>query len=247
MKLAIVTGASKGLGASIAEQLLDAGLGVFTLSRTKNKRLEEKSRQSTKIYKHFTCNLASVNDIEQTMLQMIVSGHDLNISTIYLFNNAAVIKPIANAGSINHSDLIHHTQVNFNAPVMITNMLLKQAKVPCQIINISSSAGERPLQGWSIYNSMKAAINMFTKTVALEQKSAGTDHKIISFNPGIMDTPMQETIRSSTREAFHDLERFKSYKEKGLLQSPDKVASALLNLCLHEEMISGHIYDISDL
>ncbi|MDQ0273010.1 SDR family NAD(P)-dependent oxidoreductase [Cytobacillus purgationiresistens] len=247
MKLAIITGASKGLGASIAENLLNKGIGILTLSRTENKELRLRASEKKVNYSHFSCDLTSASDLEQTMITMIEDIITINPEELYVFNNAAVISPIGNIGTIDHSELLKHTQINFNAPVMITNMLLKLTLTNIQIINISSGAGERPIQGWSIYNSTKAAINMFTKTVALEQKTAGTNHQIIAFNPGIMDTGMQESIRSSSQENFYDLAKFKNYKQTGLLKHPETVAAALIHLCLNEPVESGTVYQIADL
>jgi benzil reductase ((S)-benzoin forming) len=88
---------------------------------------------------------------------------------------------------------------------------------------------------------------MFTETAALEQQTAGSSHKIIAFSPGVMDTDMQDVIRSSAKEDFHDLEKFQTYKEKGMLRDTDTVANALIDLLLKKEIESGKIYYVNDL
>jgi benzil reductase ((S)-benzoin forming) len=62
-----------------------------------------------------------------------------------------------------------------------------------------------------------------------------------------MDTGMQETIRSAEPEAFKDLDRFKEYKEKGMLRKPETVGNALVDLILGENIINGKIYNVNDL
>jgi len=59
--------------------------------------------------------------------------------------------------------------------------------------------------------------------------------------PGIVDTNMQETIRSSDVHDFRDLDQFKGFKEKGQLLNPEVVAQGILNLLLGEHFINGDI------
>src|SRR5699024_28480 len=74
------------------------------------------------------------------------------------------------------------------------------------------------------------SINMYTKTVALEQVEKKTGHKIIAFSPGIMDTDMQGKIRESTYDEFIQIDTFKNYKEQNELRHPDTVADALYHI-----------------
>lgn len=67
---------------------------------------------------------------------------------------------------------------------------------------------------------------------------------MISFSPGVMDTEMQEVIRKSKKEDFTEVEQFIEFNEKGMLRSPDFVASVILDLILNQELINGHVYDI---
>ncbi|WP_284522309.1 SDR family NAD(P)-dependent oxidoreductase [Cytobacillus pseudoceanisediminis] len=167
--------------------------------------------------------------------------------TLYVFNNAGVIDPIGTAGNLDHAALIQNAHVNLIAPIMISNILMREVSSEMTIVNITSGAAERPIQGWSAYCSTKAGINMFTETAALELQTAGSSHKVIAFSPGVMDTAMQGTIRSSAKEAFHDLEKFQAYKEKGMLRDTETVANALVDLLLQKEIESGKVYYVNDL
>lgn len=88
---------------------------------------------------------------------------------------------------------------------------------------------------------------MFTQTAALEQAEKNSNNKIIAFSPGVMDTDMQETIRSSSKDAFKDLERFKDLKESNKLLKAEAVADALVDLVLKGESESGRVYSINEL
>src|SRR5262249_56915863 len=63
------------------------------------------------------------------------------------------------------------------------------------IVNVSSGAAYRPLEGWSAYCSGKAGLAMLTRAVALE--TAGKGIRIFGFSPGTIDTDMQVKIRAS--------------------------------------------------
>src|SRR5699024_12219854 len=101
------------------------------------------------------------------------------------------------------------------APMILMNTMINESNNALFIgANISSGAADRPMYGWSAYCSSKASIDMYTKTLALEQKALGTNHKVFAFSPGIMDTEMQEKIHSSIRKQLANLETYKVYHEQ---------------------------------
>lgn len=247
MKLAIITGASKGLGASIAKRMITEGTGILSVSRTENPELVKLAAENQVFYAHYFCNLSSTVDLERALSEVTALLQEKKPEILYVFNNAGVIDPIGTAGNLDHAAFIQNAHVNLIAPIMISNILLREVSSDMVIVNITSGAAERPIQGWSAYCSTKAGLNMFTETAALELQTEGSSHKIIAFSPGIMDTEMQGTIRSSTKEAFHDLEKFQAYKENGQLRDTDTVANALVGLLLHKEIENGKIYYVNGL
>src|SRR5690625_5452847 len=118
--------------------------------------------------------------------------------------------------------------------------------VPIHGATITSLAAERPVYGWSAYCSTKASINMYTKTVGLEQEVEGTENKVFAFSPGVMDTNMQAEIRSRTKEQFKDVESFRQYKERNALRDPKKVGQILVKLLLDEKIENGKVYYVTD-
>ncbi len=247
MKLAIITGASKGLGASIAKRMIKEGTGIISVSRTDNQELTELAAENQVFYGHYFCNLASPEEIESAFKEITALLREKQPEALFAFNNAGVIDPIGTAGRLDHKALIQNVHVNLIAPFMISNILLNEDLSDMTIVNITSGAAERPIQGWSAYCSTKAGINMFTETAALELQTAGSSQKIIAYSPGVMDTDMQGTIRSSAKEDFKDLEKFRTYKEKGMLRDTDTVANALINLLLEKEIENGKVYYVNDL
>lgn len=247
MKYAVVTGASKGLGASIAERVLQEQFGLISISRNENPELKQLALENKLFYKHLTCDLTNSRDTEQTfstVAEIIFSSKD---NEVLLVNNAGVVEPIDRVGSLDHGAIEMSLQLNVAAPMFTTNLFLQKANgTKLTVVNVTSGAAERPVQGWSVYCSTKAALNMFTKTVAVEQNHTG-NATIIGYSPGIMDTDMQGVIRSSTEQAFQEVNKFIAYKENGMLRSTKIVADALIDLLLTEEAENGKIYSVNNL
>nr|WP_263324945.1 (S)-benzoin forming benzil reductase [Neobacillus sp. Marseille-Q6967] len=250
MKYAIITGASRGLGEGIAKCLIQEQLSVISVSRTENEELKKLAVDTGTFYQHYSCNLSLEKEVQEVFWEIAHKIFKRNPVDVYLFNNAGVIEPIHTVGNLDPTPIIRNIQVNLIAPMIITNIFLskfRQTATKVYVVNVTSGAATRPIEGWSVYCSSKAGLNMFTETAALEQVSGGSDHKIIAFSPGVMDTEMQGTIRSSSKDEFKDLDQFKEYKEQNKLLSADIVAGALVELVLRGNAESGKVYHIRDL
>lgn len=116
-----------------------------------------------------------------------------------------------------------------------------------RVINISSGAGRRAIYGWSAYCAAKAGIDMVSNVAALEAKTAGTGVEIVSLAPGVIDTPMQEAVRSASAEQFVDVERFRQMKAAGELRAPADVAADILRLEKSGELFSAAVADLRTL
>ncbi|WP_047982888.1 (S)-benzoin forming benzil reductase [Ornithinibacillus californiensis] len=250
MKIALITGVSRGLGESIAKLFLESGIHVFGISRNSNKRLEKIAANNNVSYHHYPCDLGNSKELDGMLEQIKGDINQYDPSLLYLINNAAVIDPINQVSQIDSQALNYHYQLNVVAPIILMNQMLHYASMSDTTficVNITSGAAERPIYGWGAYCSSKASINMYTITAALEQNTLKTGHKIIAFNPGLMDTKMQQTIRSSTKEAFHEIERFKGFKENKQLRDTDTVGGILIDILNDEASIeNGKIYSVNE-
>ncbi|WP_164669623.1 (S)-benzoin forming benzil reductase [Virgibacillus doumboii] len=250
MRYAVVTGVSKGLGESIAKMLMESGVHVTGISRSKNDLLNDFAAEQNVSYQHYSCDLGNMEAVQDTFNQISESIFPHDPETVFLINNAAVLEPIDQSMNIKSADLAYHVQVNTVAPMVLTNLFLQKTTemdVPFIGTIISSGAAERPVYGWSAYCTTKASINMYTKTAALEQEELKTQHKIIAFSPGIMDTKMQEKIRESSKNAFVEVDTFRDYKKNNMLKSTDAVAGVLVDILTDESSIeNGKIYNVKD-
>ncbi|MEQ6378675.1 (S)-benzoin forming benzil reductase [Bacillaceae bacterium S4-13-56] len=247
MELAIITGASRGLGQAIAEQMLEKGIHVYGVSRQENKSLKEKAENHEVNYQHFLCDLSSTSSVDELNKHLIKNIKETEPSKIYLIQNAGVVNPIETVGNMESEEIVNHVHVNLIAPMIIANTFLKELpQTEMVIVNVTSGAAQRSVHGWSVYGSTKAAIDRFTETTGLEQDQKQTGNQVLAFSPGIIDTDMQGDIRSSTEEAFQDVEKFKEYKEKGLLRTPTTVAGALMNLLFNHSFENGKVYRVDN-
>ncbi|XXM71585.1 (S)-benzoin forming benzil reductase [Lysinibacillus sphaericus] len=250
MDYAIVTGATRGLGESIAKLFIKKGISLINISRSDNELLREMCEGEGVSCEYVPCDLSNPEETGKAAEKAGEIALKSNAGRIFLIQNAGVVTPINPSGQVENGDLEKSVNVNLLSPMIVTNEMLKAAEDSDSqliMVNVSSGAGSRPVYGWSTYCSTKAAINMLTETVSLELSKKGSRHKVIAFSPGVMDTDMQGTIRSSSEEAFADVENFKRYKEQGMLRSADTVAGALVDLVTETDVESGKLYHVNDL
>lgn len=250
MSLAIITGVSSGLGKSIAEHMLAHKIHVIGVSRTNDNSLQGLAEKHHVTYKHYAIDLAQGEQLDQLIHYLKDDLLQWPDQAVYLINNAATLLPMNQAHQIKRTEIEEHYKLNVTAPIALMNSLL-QASIDRKNyfvgVNITSGAAERGISGWSAYCSSKAAINMYTETVALEQEQWNREHRIIAFSPGIMDTAMQAQIRATSRDQFPTRDVFRQYKANEQLVQPKDVALALFDILSEPVSIkSGHIYRAAD-
>jgi benzil reductase ((S)-benzoin forming) len=246
MKTYVITGASRGLGAAVAEKCLEKGNHCIIMARSENMALKVKAEAVGAKLTFTKTDLTDIDNLEKSLHEMF-SSFEAN-DELYVINNAGTVDPIKPVGKIEAEKLLNSTKLNYLAPVMITNSVIAYTKtysVKKVVVNISSGAAKYPYEGWGVYCSTKSALDMFTRVAALEQKTETHPTSVISFSPGVMDTDMQEVIRSADEQDFAQSARFHEYKEKHLLRTPAFVAGVLLNI-LNQKLENGKFYDIKN-
>lgn len=240
MSIYIVTGASKGIGLELLIQLRDRGERVIGIARTNPDGLED-----------FILTDLSNTDCLEVLMKEIVLENLPKSSAFTLINNAGIVDPIGLIGTVESKMIIEALAVNLAAPMVASNAFissLKDFEGQKKIINISSGAGRSAYEGWGVYCSTKAGLDHFTRVMAIEQESANYPVDVVSIAPGIIDTGMQETIRSSGEDNFPLLGRFIDYKEQGQLSSAEETASKLIAFMDRDDFRElGPIADIRQL
>lgn len=238
MNVLIITGGSKGIGRGIAEHYTKNDYLVYSLSRTKAglKNIEEVEVDLTNL------------DLAYQKLHYILHKIDYAyVDKITLINNAGRLGKISNLGNLDSHDIDLSIRLNTTVPLTLSNAFIKltqDLKAEKQIINISSGAAISPYAGWSVYCTSKAAIDMMTKTIALEQDGIENGVKCISIYPGVVDTDMQIQIRNTSKTDFKSVERFKELKASNQLFSPSSVGKRIFEMDTDGVLMNGAIIDI---
>lgn len=250
MNYYIITGASRGLGKAIAENLISKDNHLFCISRRRDEDFIDRAAINDCRAEFFEFDFNFLEELDMLAETIFERINFKKAESICLINNAGVVKPIKPVGKFPSFEIISNMNVNMIAPMVLTSEFIKRTEeYSCEkkVINISSGAAKKPYYGWGCYCSAKAAMDMFTGCVGAEQKNIANPVKIISFIPGIIDTDMQGDIRQTSAEDFEQVERFIKFKENGDLKSPDFVAKKLLSLIHNSDTQSGMIYDINEL
>jgi NAD(P)-dependent dehydrogenase (short-subunit alcohol dehydrogenase family) len=194
-KVALVTGASRGIGEAAARELARGGAAVIVTSRHEEAcagvaaAIAEETGVTTL---GAGCDVSDAAQVEGLIGRVRDGFGRLDI----LVNNAGVIDPIGPLAEADPAAWQRNILINLVGPYLVTRAalpLLRDARG--LIVNISSGAAHRPLEGWSAYCAGKAGLAMLTRSLALELD--GTGVTTVGFRPGVVDTEMQVEIRAS--------------------------------------------------
>ena len=193
-KVAFVTGASRGLGAAVALAMADQGAAVMLVARD-GAAAAAVAREIVAAggrAEALACDVADYGAVAGAVAttRERLGGLDM------LVNNAGIIEPIADLATSDPAIWANNIQINlvgaYNVVRAVLNGMLTGGGT---IVNVSSGAAHRPLEGWSAYCAGKAGLAMVTRAIALETTGRGI--RIFGFSPGTIDTDMQVKIRAS--------------------------------------------------
>ncbi len=194
-KVAIITGASKGIGAVTAKRMAEFGIKVVLTARSENaiKELADEINSAGGTAIAIACDVADYNQVNSAVAQTIMKFGKIDI----VVNNAGLIDPIGRITDITPSDWGKVIDVNVKGIFNMLHATLPgmEARGEGVIINISSGAAYGAMEGWSHYCSSKAAALMLTKATHKEYADKGI--RVIGLSPGTVATDMQVNIKAS--------------------------------------------------
>ncbi|QTD92906.1 SDR family oxidoreductase [Burkholderia anthina] len=240
---AIVTGHTRGLGASLAEQLLQEGIAVLGVSRSRHPSLAAQAGgRLAEIALDLSDTPAVAAWLAGDTLRRFVDG----ASIVLLFNNAGIVDPIGPLDAQDPALVARAVGLNVAAPLMLSAALEQAASAPteCRILHVSSGAARNAYAGWSIYCATKAALDHHARAVALDANRA---LRICSVAPGVVDTGMQATIRSTPTDRFPLREKFDALKASGALSTPEAAARQLIGYALSDAFGAVPTADVREL
>jgi NAD(P)-dependent dehydrogenase (short-subunit alcohol dehydrogenase family) len=229
-KVALVTGAGRGIGRAIALGLAEEGAHVVLLARTQCE-LDEVAATVRARGGHAMVARADVGDRAELAEAAKRVLDELGRVDI-LINNAAVVWPLGPTVRVDPAEWAAAMAINVVGPVSLTAALLPAMLDQSwgRIVNVSSGIAVYPaaMIGGNAYAAAKAALEAHTLNLAAEL--AGTGVTVNGFRPGTVDTAMQGWIRSQSPDrigvALHA--QFTRSHDEGWLIAPEASARAML-------------------
>lgn len=245
-RVALVTGAGRGIGREIAIGLAGVGARVGLVSRTRAE-LDEVAQTISDRGGAAVVVPADVGDTDDLRRAAETVSRELGAVEI-LINNAAVVTPLGPTQSLKPAEIQTALAVNVGAVVLLSSVVIP-AMISSgwgRIVNVSSGVADHPtaMIGANIYTATKAALEASTLNLAAEL--AGTGVTVNAYQPGAVDTAMQAWIREQSPDAIgHALHRsFMSSYAEGALLTPE--ASAAKLLARLNSTASGQIWKVAD-
>ncbi len=220
-KSILVTGASSGIGRKAAVLISRAGGLVFITGRNA-KRLDETFQQLHHPMEALR-NMSIVADLTNESEMDTLIDH---LPTLHgIVHCAGIVGPLP-AKFITQADINRMFGVNYHVPVNLTGKLLRKKLLAdgASILFMSSIATKNPYFGGALYSGSKAALEAYSKTLALELVSKGIRSNCIL--AGLVDTPMIEHISEKNMQE-EALNRYLKRYPLGIGR-PEDVANTIL-------------------
>ena len=225
-KVALITGASSGIGLTVAKKLAAAGAHVLLVSRTEEtlKEVQAEIQAQGGQASVFPCDLNDMNSIDEVSKQILASVDHIDI----LINNAGrSIRSAVHESVERFHDFERTMQLNYFGAVRLVLNILPQMMIrkDGQIINISSIGVLANATRFSAYVASKAALDAFSRCLSAEVHS----HKIaitsvympLVRTPMIAPTKMYNYVPTLSPEQAADLVAY------AIVKRPKKVATHL--------------------
>jgi benzil reductase ((S)-benzoin forming) len=233
MRIAIVTGGSKGLGNALCVQLRNRDFCVIEFSRSAPHSFSSR------------LDLAEPEAARQSARRSLQTIDPSKCTELLLINNAGTLAPIGPAWQKSPVNVTENLNTNITSAIFIVSEVMRHfRRTPCRklIVNITSGAASKGYAGWSLYCAAKSAMEGFVRALAMEEQHQEQPFLPVSIDPGVIDTEMQALIRITSVADFPEVERFTKRKHDGGLSSAESVAAAIIKL-IASDLKAGGRYD----
>jgi NAD(P)-dependent dehydrogenase (short-subunit alcohol dehydrogenase family) len=241
--LTILTGASRGLGLAMAQQILQPGQRLLTLSRNAAPLQAPPGADLLQ----WTHDLADPVPLAARLHEWLAT--QAGVASVTLIHNAALLSrpgPLAQADA---DELSRALRVGLEAPLLLSAAFLRATAawtVPRRLLFISSGLGRFAMAGSASYCATKAGMDHLARALALEEAERPNGARVVSLAPGVIDTDMQVQLRGADAAAFPARERFVALQRDGQLDSPAQAAAKVLGYLARPDFGANPVGDVRD-
>lgn len=229
--LYFITGTSSGIGNALTNHILSTDQNVLIEGISRTQTIHHQN------YKHHTFDLSEIDNLIGFFGKLDLEKRiKTKIDKVVLINNAGTLGEVGYVGKISSQDIIQTMNINTIAPFILMNEFLHTfdtdafGNIEKVIINITSSASQRPTDGWSVYCASKAGLNLFGEVIKEEEKILHQNTQIFNVSVGVVDTNMQAQIRKTKQKEFSNVEHFKDLKKNNELAKPEFIAEKIYSI-----------------
>ncbi|KAJ3651639.1 hypothetical protein Zmor_017665 [Zophobas morio] len=233
-KVAVVTGASAGIGASIVDALLEKGVIVVGIAR-RTELIEERAKNLTKKQKLYAvkADLSKEEDILNALKWI-----EDNVGPFHILINNAGTTSMGGLLDTSTENMKKVLDLNILALSIITRetvKMMKTHKIDGHIIHINSNLGHQVLtHALNIYPASKFAVTALTETLRRELNSLGLKIKITSLSPGLVATELTSLKKDLPPEAKAMYETMDALQPQDIANGVIYVLSTPEHVQIHE-------------
>jgi len=249
--LVILTGASRGMGRALAEQLLARpGYQLIGISRHSAPDLAAAETGADSTLAQWEHDLSDAASAAARLAGWLKGADGDRYASATLINNAGVIAQPAPLSEAQAGELMRALRVGLEAPMLLTSAFLQATQGWLQarrkVLNISSGLSRNAMASQAPYCAAKAGMDHFSRAVALEEASLPNGARVVSLAPGVIDTDMQVQLRGADPAKFPDRARFTRLQSEGLLATPAAAAARVLAYLERDDFGSKPVADVRD-
>ncbi len=246
-KVAVVCGAGSGIGRETALVLARAGATVVAAARREEgcAALVELVRSEGGLAHALAADIG-----DWTQAQRLAQETEMRCgSADILVVTAGVVRPAGKTWEVAPTEWAQNVQVNLlgafhAARAFLPAMVARRSGV---VVLVSSVAVKVATPGWGAYGASKAGIDFLGRMMQTELDLDELPVRVHVAYPGVVDTPMQETIRTFSEKEFPSVEVFRRMREKGRLRPVRQPADLIWWLTTPMAAnLKGQIADLDD-